>query len=78
LGAFSSHAPILPYLPKDDKNYIPIIIAIWYYTDENLLGTWSAFDKLPDYTAEPSQGASQIFVVGGQSETQAGTSGLRV
>jgi hypothetical protein len=34
LGAFSSHAPILPYLPKDDKNYIPIIIAIWYYTFE--------------------------------------------
>jgi hypothetical protein len=35
LGAFSSHAPILPYLPKDDKNYIPIIIAIWYESAYN-------------------------------------------
>ncbi len=30
------------------------------YTDENLLGTWSAFDALPNYTA--SQGASQKLV----------------
>ncbi len=45
------------------------------YTDENLLGTWSAFDKLPDFTASPSQGASQISVVGGVSEATAGTTG---
>jgi len=45
------------------------------YTDENLLGTWSAFDKLPSYNRQASQGASQILVVGGQSESQAGTMG---
>jgi integrase len=35
------------------------------YTDENLLGTWSAFDALPNYTA--SQGASQKLVAVSQN-----------
>ena len=29
------------------------------YTDENLLGTWAAFDALPNYAERASQGASQ-------------------
>jgi len=37
------------------------------YTDENLLGTWSAFDHLPNYTEQASQGASQILVATGQN-----------
>jgi len=45
------------------------------YTDENLIGTWSAVDRLPDLTGQASQGASQILVVGGQSESQLGTTG---
>ena len=40
------------------------------YTDENLLGTWSAFDALPNYTA--SQGASQKLV----AVSQNGSSGV--
>ena len=43
------------------------------YTDENLLGTWSAFDALPNYTEAASQGASQILVANGQSESSAVT-----
>jgi hypothetical protein len=39
------------------------------YTDENLLGTWSAFDSLPNYAERASQIASQIFVANGQSES---------
>ncbi len=39
------------------------------YTDESLLGTWSAFDALPNYTEPASQGASQILVANGQSES---------
>jgi integrase len=41
------------------------------YTDENLLGTWSAFDGLPNYTA--SQGASQKLVAVGQNGSLAVT-----
>jgi hypothetical protein len=37
------------------------------YTDENLLGTWSAFDHLPNYTEQASQIASQILVATGQN-----------
>ena len=43
------------------------------YTDENPIGTWSAIQALPDYTAQPSQGASQISVAGGQVAALAGT-----
>ncbi len=39
------------------------------YTDENLLGTWSAFDALPNYTEPASQRASQNLVANGQSES---------
>ena len=39
------------------------------HTDENLLGTWSAFDALPNYTEPASQIASQILVANGQSES---------
>jgi len=39
------------------------------YTDENLLGTWSAFDQLPTYSEQASQTASQILVSNGQSES---------
>lgn len=35
------------------------------YTDENLLGTWAAFDTLPNYTKR----ASQILVASGQTES---------
>ena len=31
------------------------------YTDENLLGTWSAIDSLPSYAAGASRIASQIL-----------------
>ena len=37
------------------------------YTDENLLGTWAAFDSLPNYAERASQIASQILVANGQS-----------
>ncbi|MGH7943155.1 MAG: site-specific integrase, partial [Limisphaerales bacterium] len=43
------------------------------YTDENLLGTWSAFDALPNYTERASQIASQILVANGQNESSAVT-----
>lgn len=43
------------------------------YTDENLLGTWSAFDALPNYTA--SQGASQKLVAVSQNGSSAVTTG---
>ncbi|MDE3066786.1 MAG: DUF3843 family protein [Verrucomicrobiota bacterium] len=43
------------------------------YTDENLLGTWSAFDALPNFTERASQIASQILVANGQSESSAVT-----
>ncbi len=36
------------------------------YTDENLLGTWSAIDALPCFTEQASQIASQKLVAGGQ------------
>jgi hypothetical protein len=36
------------------------------YTDENLLGTWTAFDALPNYTERASQIASQVLVANGQ------------
>ena len=45
------------------------------YTDENLLGTWSAFDSLPSYTETASQGASQILVAAGQNGSSGGTTG---
>jgi integrase len=45
------------------------------YTDENLLGTWSAFDALPSYTETPSQGASQKLVAVGQNGSSAVTTG---
>jgi Phage integrase family len=37
------------------------------YTDENLLGTWAAFDTLPNYAERASQIASQILGAAGQS-----------
>jgi integrase len=37
------------------------------YTDENLLGTWGAFDSLPNYAELASQGASQKVVAAGQN-----------
>jgi integrase len=43
------------------------------YTDENLLGTWSAFDALPNYTA--SQGASQKLVAVSQNGSSGVTTG---
>ena len=36
------------------------------YTDENLLGTWAAFDSLPNFTERASQIASQNLVAVGQ------------
>jgi integrase len=39
------------------------------YTDENLLGTWAAFDVLPNYVERASQIASQILVANGQNES---------
>ena len=39
------------------------------YTDENLLGTWSALDALPNYAERASQIASQVLVASGQSES---------
>jgi len=43
------------------------------YTDEKLLGTWAAFDALPNYSERASQGASQILVAGSQSGSSAVT-----
>ena len=37
------------------------------YTDENLLGTWTAFDALPNYSERSSQIASQILGARGQN-----------
>jgi integrase len=45
------------------------------YTDENLLGTWAAFDSLPNFGERASQIASQILGAGGQSVSQAVTTG---
>ena len=39
------------------------------YTDENLLGTWAAFDSLPNYSERASQIASQILGAEGQNVT---------
>jgi len=39
------------------------------YTDENLLGTWAAFDALPNYAERASQGASQRLFAMGQNES---------
>jgi len=41
------------------------------YTDENLLGTWAAFDSLPNYGEQASQGASQILGARGHNVTLA-------
>jgi len=40
------------------------------YTDENLLSTWAAFDRLPNYGEQASQIASQILVATGQNVSQ--------
>ena len=40
------------------------------YTDENLLGTWAAFDSLPKYSDRASQLASQVLVAVGQNVSQ--------
>ena len=37
------------------------------YVDENLLGTWTAFDSLPSYEKQASQIASQKLVAAGQN-----------
>jgi len=37
------------------------------YTDENLLGTWAAFDALPSHAPGASQIASQVLGAGGQN-----------
>ncbi len=37
------------------------------HTDENLLGTWAAFDSLPNYGEQASQIASQKLVAAGQN-----------
>jgi hypothetical protein len=41
------------------------------YKDENLLGTWGAFDILPNYSERASQIASLILGVEGQSVSSA-------
>ncbi len=43
------------------------------YTDENLLGTWSAFDHLPNFSERASQIASQILGASGHLVSPAGT-----
>jgi len=43
------------------------------YTDENLLGTWAAFDSLPNFTERASQIASQILGASGQAVALSGT-----
>jgi len=43
------------------------------YTDENLLGTWAAFDALPNYAEQASQGASQELVAVSQNGSSAVT-----
>jgi hypothetical protein len=44
----------------------------------NLLGTWSAFDALPNYTEPASQGASQELVAVSQNRSSGGTTGSGV
>ena len=41
------------------------------YTDENLLGTWSAVEALPSYTVGLSQGVSQTLVANGLGASSA-------
>ena len=43
------------------------------YTDENLLGTWTAFDSLPNFGELASQGASQILGASGHTVALGGT-----
>ena len=43
------------------------------YTDENLLGTWAAFDSLPNFSGQASQIASQVLGASGQGVAQVGT-----
>jgi hypothetical protein len=43
------------------------------YNDKTLLGTWGAFDKLPEYGSALSQGLSQNLGAGGQGVAQGGT-----
>ena len=43
------------------------------YTDENLLGTWTGFDSLPNYAEPASQGASHISGASGQAVALGGT-----
>jgi len=45
------------------------------YTDENLLGTWAAFDSLPNFGERASQIASQILGASRQTVAQAVTTG---
>jgi hypothetical protein len=43
------------------------------YTDENLLGTWSAIDALTVFTEQASRGAPQKLVAAGQNVSLAVT-----
>ncbi len=43
------------------------------YTDENLLGTWAAFDALSNYAEQASQGASHELVAVSQNGSSAVT-----
>ena len=45
------------------------------YTDENLLGTWAAFDCLPSYGEQALQIASQILGANGHSRSRVVTTG---
>ena len=45
------------------------------YTAENLLGTWSAFDSLPNYSERASQIASQVLCAAGHNVSSAVTMG---
>jgi integrase len=45
------------------------------YTDENLLGTWAAFDSLPNYAEQASQIASQILGAKGLTVAKAVATG---
>ncbi len=48
------------------------------YTDENLLGTWAAFDSFPKFGKQASQIASQILAARGQNVSLAVESGAKV
>lgn len=48
------------------------------YTDENLLGTWSALECLPCYSAGLSQGVSQTLVANGHGASSAVTESVGV